>query len=483
MQRAILWIFGEQIVKNLSDTTTLYQFAERARPQSYRQAVRGELVGAIRAREPRLIVSVSGMGVSNMLRFFAATHTFPISAELPNTRLVYFNSKELGRAPSLEQVLEEICFLLHEQGIPMATQVRSWFRQLKQMLMQIERAAAQSAETAPVRLAILFDHASAIARNWGGNEFTKLEALREEFKWLTFLIAVNPTAPPVIDSITRMFISRRIYVPSLNPADFAFALVEEAGRIGLSPDTLTAHDEMLYRWTGGHPALLRHTCKLFSAETPPTLPQVLATKNIENRCHYMWKHLTQPERESLLQLTIELTAEKPVPALIQLGLVRWQDDQWGCFSLLLEQFVQRFATGVDSAEPPPLQFNIYDYQKLTNATVAVGTLHRGTETIPLTTNEMRFISCLMVQGRICSREELLRYIYGDELNPEENPGSRIDNIKRQVHAKLGPGYIEAIYGRGYRLNMDRVNPLKFAQTIQPHTRTPSASANQSVHDN
>lgn len=72
------------------------------------------------------------------------------------------------------------------------------------------------------------------------------------------------------------------------------------------------------------------------------------------------------------------------------------------------------------------------------------------ERLDLTRREFELLACLVANaGRVLSRGELLDKVWGVEFSGTERT---VDQHVAQLRARLGPGWIETVRGRGYRMS-------------------------------
>jgi len=90
-----------------------YHFLDKGHPEGYRRTEIQALVGAILARENRLVLGLPGMGVSNLLRFLVARD----GLFERDVIFAYLDCDTLADDHTPEAFFEAIIEQLHDQGL------------------------------------------------------------------------------------------------------------------------------------------------------------------------------------------------------------------------------------------------------------------------------------------------------------------------------------------------------------------------------
>ncbi len=82
------------------------------------------------------------------------------------------------------------------------------------------------------------------------------------------------------------------------------------------------------------------------------------------------------------------------------------------------------------------------------------TVEHGGRTLELSPKEVDLLRVLLqARGRVCTRQELLRTVWGIEFDPGTNVvDAQVARLRRKLE-RLGQGWIETVVGQGYRLGV------------------------------
>jgi two-component system OmpR family response regulator len=149
-----------------------------------------------------------------------------------------------------------------------------------------------------------------------------------------------------------------------------------------------------------------------------------------------------------------------VPVLVLTARGRWSDKQSGFSAGADDYLVKPFELGEAVLR---VQALVRRSRGHASPEIEIGALrldtHRGEfqlggEAVALTAQEYRLLAYLAHNAeRVVSRSELLDHVYERSLDPDSNV---VDVLLARVRRKIGPGRIETLRGRGFRLRaLDR----------------------------
>ena len=421
--------------------TAYHQFQDRLHPDGYRQAQVQALIQALRARENRLLITVPGMGVSNLLRYFVAR---PSLLGLPAS-VAYINCNELGETLQPERLFAEAARQFEEQGLvlPPDSATHGYDR-----LRLIVRHALSNVA---LRLIMVIDQADALWPLVSALFFRQLKALTDANKHVCIVATAAPRDVHLIDPEDLLFAQRELYVGPLSAADFAHAVNEEAQR--LEADFSVAARQKLARLTGRHPGLLRAVSSAVVQDWPEgndeaIISQLMVRKDVTYRCRKLWQGLTPLQQNVLRQVAAGRIDEQVVgisETLQQLGILNLQDGSLRFFSPLLAAFVAAKGLQLPAIRLEPSATMAVDGRSI----IVAGKVYKGNKEVDVTPLQLKFIACLLGLGSIVPRRTLLDYVYHDEYVDETD--TRLDNLVRQVRQRLGHESIKVHRGQGYEL--------------------------------
>jgi hypothetical protein len=423
--------------------TAYHQFQDRLHPDGYRRAQVQALIQALRARENRLLITVPGMGVSNLLRFFVAR---PALLGLPAS-IVYINCNELGETLHPERLFAEVARQFEDQGLVLPPDGAT--HGYDQLRLIVRHALSNAA----LRLIMVIDQTDALWPQVSAPFFRQLKALTDANKHVCIVVAAALRDVHLIDPEDLLFAQRELYVGPLSAADFAHAVNEEAQR--LETVFSVAIKQKLARLTGCHPGLLRAVSSAVVQDWPKgndeaIISQLMARKDVTYRCRKLWQGLTPLQQNVLQKVAIGVNDRNVAPAterLRQLGILeqRPDDGQLHFCSSLLAAFVAAQEGHRPLIRLEPSATIVVDDRSI----IVAGKVYKGNKEVDVTPLQLKFIACLLGLGSIVPRRTLLDYVYHDEYVDETD--TRLDNLVRQVRQRLGQEHIKVHRGQGYEL--------------------------------
>jgi hypothetical protein len=226
---------------------------------------------------------------------------------------------------------------------------------------------------------------------------------------------------------------------------------------------------LLLEITGAHPGLLKAVITVWNAADSALMgrdPQeqiihkLLQETTVVSQCEQIWYSLSETEQYCLKQMRRGLfTQSGDVPPfsirqiqyalhmLVLKGIIREEqrsNKSYQPFSSLFASYVaQQFSAGL-----PGLQLDLLQQQ------VWIDGMLRASH---LTNKEFRLLRFLAENaGRVCSREETTRVVYGDTYNPKRDD-ARLDALVERTRKSIGddarpPRFLETVRGAGHRLH-------------------------------
>lgn len=440
-------------------------------PLSYRADLLQKVMPALRAGECCSLVGTSGVGKSNLVRFLqrpdVQRHYWgdeQVWMVLVDTNGLVFEGK-----PDAYAVAELMVHRLIREaerrgwgGERIAEMDARYLRMVESRnpllaVRSLERICAQLCEAGGVRLVFLFDQFEDL---WGAGDarlFLQLRHLRDEFKYrLTYLVMTRERLQRTrqsagaglqeVEAFWELFSS---HTYGLGPcgADDANGMIDRiAARAGIAVgDGLR---DVLLAASGGHAGLLR--CLFWALQGAPldARPEtLLAVEGLAEECAKIWQDLQADERSALRVVAAgQPPSEMEEAALADLrlkGLVAQSPPR--VFSPVFAAYTLRQPSDMAGLVVNLSLRQVWLDQRLISK---------------LPRLEFKLLSFLASNtSRICSREEILRHLYGDHALSAND--ERIDALIRRLRETLGesatdPRYLVTHRGVGFQLQHARV---------------------------
>jgi hypothetical protein len=197
-------------------------------------------------------------------------------------------------------------------------------------------------------------------------------------------------------------------------------------------------------WSGGHPGMIVALFDILAGQNHTNeLTWAIEQPIIQEECRKLWEGLADDERLALSHITHHIPVDNGLRNLVSLkGLTRSRDGIDTLFSPLFAQFVL--------TQGAPVYKSLWIDE-------AARVVWMGSQPVKgLTAREFDLLIFLYHHlGHVCTRDQILAYLYPDDKNNDVED-NRVDTLIKRVREKVEPvrnhpRYILTIRGKGYRL--------------------------------
>lgn len=444
---------------------------DRALALTFRRELVAPVATALRGGESCSLVGISGMGKSNLVQFLRRSD---VQAQYFGDRpswLIPIDTHGLVFDPQLPQEFVVAELMIHrlireaEQHLISADTIAE-MAQLHTILVTqpsallalryLERICGKLIEGHGIRLIFMFDQFEDIWARCEPRLFLNLRALRDEFKYqLAYLVMTRNRLPLVrerssqdsaaVEAFWELFSSHCYGIGAYSPQD-AEDMLRRIDRRSSGPLKPTSQ-EIALSASGRHPGLLRAIYWVLHAQDTQTIsPSALIQQpTIWSECQKIWNDLSEDEQELLYHISngerVSSRADGPLAELYIRGVLVGQP--LTIFAPVFAEFVRRQRVleeaGI-SLDPDSRQVwrdGILIAERLT----------------PLEFTLLEYL--VQNAGRICSRDELMQALYGEEMYNRND--ERLETVLRRLRKSLNDSsYIVTERGVGVRLTKGKI---------------------------
>ncbi|MCG8346768.1 MAG: winged helix-turn-helix domain-containing protein [Chloroflexales bacterium] len=430
---------------------------------TYRQEIAAPLFAAIRAGDSSAIAGSASMGKSRLLQFMLRpdVQQHYLGEQTANTLLILVDSNRLAAVSEwgfyelLLTVLTEASGR-HAKSQPLRAELNVLRREAITSRDAIlarrhsELAFHMLCQEQQLSLCLILDEFDEAYRVLPALALANLRALRDANKYqlcYTLMLRDHPArlrSPADCEGFYELFSRCVLGLRPYAAEDVMSILAQLEARKG---QTLQPADcDQLRALSGGHPGLLVALFDCMRSQGVSVADDMFDQPTIREECRKLWEGLANDERLALSHLADGRSIPDAPRAILELkGLIHTQHDRLTMFSPIFTRYVQTEAAPIDL----PLWVD---------ETARV--VWQGGQAIrDLTAREFDMLAFLYRRtGQVCTRDEILAYLYPDESKRFENDLSdgRVDTLVKRIREKVEPirerpRYIMTIRGKGYKL--------------------------------
>jgi hypothetical protein len=410
-------------------------------PPYYRQEEMKTLQEAIKHRRSLFIAGLSGMGKSNLIRFFVS-HP-PQDADVINI-YVDCNSISAGSEEELyAAILDQLSLIIDVDEADIIPDGWALRRILKRYVRQLARAGKH--------LVIVLDRFEQFTSQ-KANLYNYLRSLRDSAGGgISYLLAARKYPPRAsLKELGELLTSEPLWVDPLNFQDARDSIERDGRRLGYKFDKEQKHK--LYDLTGGHPGLLKNACEMVAKGTIDLSQEQLADKFLQNRsiseeCRELWLGLSDTERSELGQSFSSLSKMNEIVAqsLLIKGIVVEKSEK---HSVSRRFFSPIFRQAIQALIAPPLP------DTEVRISIQGNKVFIGHHECPLSEKEFALFQILLKRrGEVVAYDQIVSHVWpgckGDVS--DEMIHSLKFSTERRLKTVYDVNYIQTHRGRGYEL--------------------------------
>lgn len=438
-------------------------------PLSYRQEILEPLFRTLRAHDSCAIVGSSSMGKSRLIRFLLRpdVQQHYLGEQATQTLVLLVDHNRL--ADVSEWGLYELLLTTMLEGISDVSDLnalRSELHEARRDVIVTQNAilARRSVELAmrricherAISLCFLLDEFDTSYRQLPALALANLRALRDANKYrLSYVLMLREhperlRAPSDCEGfyelLTRCVLGLSPYTEP--DARRMIGQLQARKQVDL-PESVQAE---FVRLSGGHPGLIVTLFDAFThnphnaSDHTTWLDWAMAQAAVREECQRIWDGLADDERLALSCFLQGAASNTDVISVLRLkGLMYAHTEGDHIFSALFEAFIRQHDAPVQSR----LQLD-----------AQAGLVWMGELVVDnLTASEFKLLVFFYNHlGHVCSRDEILMYLYPEEMNDPEvgAQDNRIDTLVKRLREKIEPvpqkpRYLVTVRGRGYKL--------------------------------
>ncbi len=452
------------------------ELVNRDPPLTFRQNVIKSVFRFVSAGDSCLIVGIGSVGKSNLLRFIQnekIRHTY-LEDTINDFLFVYIDiNKALERSAwglfelMLHQILTALSSRIEDERILRTIDElhqRTTEPQTRYLALRfVDRAIHLVCHQLNLNLVFLVDEFDTLCQELAPADFSALRALRDDNKYrLMYVIASRSELhrlrenPRDIEAFEELVSPNTVWLGPYSKADANFMLQRLNTRYNVTLDEKVSHDLLVA--TGGHPGLLRAAHRIAIDQPIHLLATLLSSSQILDECGRIWHSLSHKEQRILAYLamrrTLDENQKRVLDKLHHKGLIGgpWTTKN-AIFSTLFTEYVKSHSAAEDE------DIHVDRDQRLVRV--------EGREIEGLSPLEFGLIEYLEARrGQVCSRDELAKHLYPDEMAYEGNGitdnrlGAVVGRARKQIEPDPeNPRYILTVRGHGYKFVENPENPM------------------------
>jgi DNA-binding winged helix-turn-helix (wHTH) protein len=436
-------------------------------PMTFRASEVNQILGTLEAGESCAVVGIGSVGKSNLLRFLQREYVrrAKLGQEWDRYLFVYIDANKLLEQSFWglsELMLHQLLISLTDHGADKAAlqtiddlHQRATAPSTKHLsLRYTDRAIGTACRQLGLRLIFLIDEFDNLCRILSPQGFSALRALRDDYKYrLMYVVATRLELSRLreevveIEPFEELVSLNTIWLGPYSEDDARLMLHRLEARHDIRLDERTTHH--LVAAAGGHPGLLRAAYRV-AIEHPSDLTHAALAHSprVRDECRRVWLSLVSRDQKAITALAsaagVGSVGSDMLKQLQCKGMIDgpWSEDNQ-VFSPLFAEYVRQ--------EQPVIGAHIQVDRKRRIVWVSG---HAIKDLSPL---EYEFIEYLEAKrGQVCSRDELARHLYPEEVLGAGVSDARLDAVVKRVRKRIEPvpgeqRYIETVWGQGFRL--------------------------------
>jgi len=438
-------------------------------PLNYRLEEVSRIYSHIAAGNSCQVIGIGSVGKSNLLRFLSREdlRRGQLGPEWKRTLFIYVDSNKLiqqsewGAEWSVwELMLHQMLVELTGANVPikMLEQIDNLYRQAVDgtthhvALRYLDRAVSLACKGEGLKIVFLFDEFDNLYGAFPSQVFDALRALRDDHKYqLMYVVAARKELSRLrktetsSEAFEEIIIENTIWLTAYSESDALDMLHRIIRRHKKTLNQQQTHE--LLKLTGGHPGLIRAIFSTMKQQPSPELDIAAGSLSVQDECMRIWLSVTREEQKILTALANDAKQSVPSHILDQLRCKGLVDGNWveagQIFSSIFASFILKEKPTIGARIRVDRQKRIVwvDERKIAN----------------LSRLEFDLLSFLEKhRGQACTRDEIGREIYPEEVSKDGFGDNRIDSIVKRLRQEIEanpktPEFIKNVHGVGFRL--------------------------------
>ncbi len=433
-------------------------YKEAALPLTYRRREITCLIRSLAMERSVRVAGLSGMGKSNLLRFFVSHPQILRDTPALAGHTIYFLHIDCNKLNPINALsfYREGLFLLKPGAEPASADEQLAFKQLEAALRRLDEQTL---------VIMVVDRTERLFEATGPELFSQLRSLRDEARAGRMMFILGSQRPlGDLHELEKLF-SDTCWVDPLAETDRAEIITRHKRRLGLKIGEKL--QKRLWDVSGAHPGFLKNSLEWVNLQGEENIPEdeaeliqdLLRYKPIQNYCLRLWENLSPVEQNFLPDLESNLF-KMDVPSLLNdSGLVIEKQDRFQLFSPLWAAYLKRHIWSQQDVKPMEIRLDPATRR------VVLQWRDRTTETTITRALVYDFLQTLAeAPGQIYSKDDLINAIYHDEKAPEVMDDAlfqlvtalrkALDELVRQLCPAMTQSCVQNVRGVGYRLVVD-----------------------------
>ncbi|GHO91882.1 hypothetical protein KSF_019300 [Reticulibacter mediterranei] len=438
------------------------------------------IIRTVQTGKSCILVGVAGIGKTTLMRelLSATVREQYLASEKDRFIFLLLDANELSK-PSALAYYRQMALLLEpvlaRYHLPFSSNENILAVDNEEIVRKLlfDRVEAIVTHCEQCRLVFLLDRFEVAFTETEPQFFRVLQSLRSRSNGQVCYVAASTNVPMLICDEQHQRVVREMFPELFNGNIYGIKPPSGQDMQALLDQGLLYHQAslrlQLLEITGGHPGLLKAVMTVWNgADSALTghdpqeqiIHKLLQETTIVSQCEQIWYSLSETEQYCLKQIRRGLFSQHgdaPPFSMRQIqyalhmlalkGIIREEhrsNKSYQPFSSLFASYVaQQFSAGL-----PGLQLDLLQQQVWIDGTLRAS---------HLTNKEFRLLRFLAEHsGRVCSREETTRAVYGDMYNPKRDD-ARLDALVERTRKSIGddarpPRFIETVRGAGHRLH-------------------------------
>ncbi len=438
------------------------------------------IMRTVQAGKSCILVGVDGIGKTTLMRELLSATVREQYLAPEHERFIFLplDANELSR-PSALAYYRQMALLLEpvltRYHLPFSSDENILVVANEEMVRKhlFDRVEAIVTRCEQCRLVFLLDRFEVAFTETEPQFFRVLQSLRSRSNGQVCYVAASTNIPVLICDEQQQRVVREMFPELFNGNIYGIKPLQRQDSQTVIDQGLQDHQAslvaQLLEITGAHPGLLKAVMTVCNGgENALTardfleqiIPRLLQETTIVSQCEQIWYSLSEVEQYCLKQIRRGLFTQydgsppysirliqSALHMLVLKGIIREEhrsNTSYQSFSPLFASYVaQQFSAGL-----PGLQLDLLQQQVWIDG--ALRASH-------LTNKEFRLLRFLAENaGRVCSREETTRAVYGDTYNSKRDD-ARLDALVERTRKSIGDDarpsrFLETVRGAGHRLH-------------------------------
>jgi DNA-binding winged helix-turn-helix (wHTH) protein len=336
--------------------------------------------------------------------------------------------------------------------------------------LALEARVRSALEAKSTKLVFLCDHFDEGYKHLSPHLFAHLRSLRDEHKYYLSYVVFSREELPQLNSARQceefyeIFSANVLRLPPYSYKDARILVERVSARHGQRLAKHVVHQ--IIALSGGHAGLLKALCMVAVNRTfipnafndTKFAERALNVPDVSVECSKLWTSLNSYDQQSLREICSTERIENPqmiegFRRLESMHLLNLTEGGVSLFSPLFASYVNRQA----AARPQATRIQAGPIRIDTGGDVWV----HAKRLSPLTPKELQLLECLCLEPeRLRSKEEITAMVYPERCRTgqtvsDDALGALVKRLRERLQEAGGPGWIETVRGRGYRIRVDQ----------------------------